>query len=443
MSIVYTPTGLVQHGSLTLPSDGDPAVVASVNAAGFQYLADNTAWSLLQGANVFNVRNYGAAGTGSGNDRPAFLSAMAAAASTGGGIVYAPAGHYLLGGGFAWDASVCLIGDGFDSFLELNHASDSFFNISIGGSSGHPLVRFENLVLGARVSNGGIVFLNNGTSSPVMLRNVVINGGYATNLDGRPIDMSAGTTTWTITNCSITNRSSAETISMGSANQQLILTNSSLYMPASYTAAMVRVVGRAVISGNLFDVSAHSSGLNPTCVNVAGAGTKPVAITGNLFFGAGSGPTKYAMAWTDGAMINSSGNSYYYINRVYPGMGLLADGSEVDLLPETNQFSSSATITIDPGIALQEIVGTNTSNPTLTLPKIFYEGQELVITLFNNSGSNWTGVALSTTDGVDGGVLGGLNTGTCYCITLRAADVKISGTLRWTVVGLSSAFVPH
>jgi hypothetical protein len=149
------------------------------------------------------------------------------------------------------------------------------------------------------------------------------------------------------------------------------------------------------------------------------------------------------LAWNDGSNISASGNGYYFCNRFYPGLGLLTSGAEVQLLPYTAQISSSATITIDPGIQLTSVQGTNTSNPTIQLPKIFFEAQPLSISLYNNSGSNWTGVLLDTTDGVDGGVLGGLNTGTCYIIDCVAQYTTVGGDLRWSVRNVSSAFVPH
>lgn len=443
MSTVYTPTGLVTHGSLTLPSDGDPAVAASVNAAGFQYLADNSAWLLLQGANVFNVRNYGADIFGSSDSYPAFLAAMNDAAYTGGGIVYAPSGNYKMSHGFAWDASVCLLGDGFNSCLILDHPSDSFFNISIGGSTGHPALRFENIVLGATASNSGTVFLNNGTSSPVLMRNVIINGGFLTNLDGRPIDISSGAANWTLQNCYIQCRANATAVQVGTTAATLNVFGSTLVAPATYGAALISTFGRAIISGNVLDFSAHTTGTNPIGVNVTAGSTRPVTITGNQFLSNGGGPTEYALAWNNGSHIVTTGNEYRGVSRFYPGLGLLTSGCEVQLQPYTAQITSSATITIDPGIAFTSIQGTNTSNPTITLPKIFFEGQACSLSLYNNSGSNWTGVLLDTTDGVDGGTLGGLNTGTCYIVDCVAQYTTVGGSLRWSVRNVGAAFVPH
>lgn len=57
MSSSYTPTG-VYHTSLQLPDPGDPATAASVNNAGFKYVADNAEYlrqltaPLLSGGNI-------------------------------------------------------------------------------------------------------------------------------------------------------------------------------------------------------------------------------------------------------------------------------------------------------------------------------------------------------------------------------------------------------
>ncbi|MHB1922519.1 MAG: glycosyl hydrolase family 28-related protein, partial [Chitinophagaceae bacterium] len=46
---------------------------------------------------MFNVRDYGAKGNGKSNDAPSINRAIDAAAASGGGTVYFPAGTYLSG----------------------------------------------------------------------------------------------------------------------------------------------------------------------------------------------------------------------------------------------------------------------------------------------------------------------------------------------------------
>ena len=51
-----------------------------------------------EGGAVFNVMAYGATGDGSADDTSAIRAAVSAAASAGGGVVYLPAGNYLISG---------------------------------------------------------------------------------------------------------------------------------------------------------------------------------------------------------------------------------------------------------------------------------------------------------------------------------------------------------
>lgn len=67
------------------------------------------------GAMVFNVKNpaYGAKGDGTTNDTTAILNAVAAAAANGGGIVYLPAGTYLISSTIVVNGSnITVAGDG-------------------------------------------------------------------------------------------------------------------------------------------------------------------------------------------------------------------------------------------------------------------------------------------------------------------------------------------
>jgi hypothetical protein len=61
---------------------------------------------------TFNVRDYGAQGSGLVNEIPAFNAAIAAASAAGGGTVYVPTGDYLIRSGIWLPSNVVLKGDG-------------------------------------------------------------------------------------------------------------------------------------------------------------------------------------------------------------------------------------------------------------------------------------------------------------------------------------------
>lgn len=77
-----------------------------------------------QGGTVFNVKAYGATGNGTTDDSAAIQSAINAAASAGGGVVYVPAGTYLLSATVENNRSdiVTLSGSGMGSQLKVNTA---------------------------------------------------------------------------------------------------------------------------------------------------------------------------------------------------------------------------------------------------------------------------------------------------------------------------------
>lgn len=82
-----------------------------------------------------NVRAYGATGGGTADDTAAIQSAMTAAATAGGGVVYFPAGTYRLTSGLTGSTQVTLIGDGAGETI-LRQTSTSANVITYTTSSG-------------------------------------------------------------------------------------------------------------------------------------------------------------------------------------------------------------------------------------------------------------------------------------------------------------------
>lgn len=428
MSAVYTPGGLSYHASLTLPSDGDPAVVASVNAAGFHYLADNTAFLRLQQAKVFNVRNYGAVGDGSTNDLPAFQAAMSAA--SGGGILYIPLGYYVLNGGLTCNPAVSLVGDPFSSILLLNHATDDFLTFDNNTGTGRPATRIANLGFGALVANTGKVLHNTGADVECLVDNCDFNG-INVFLNGSIFYNGDSASRWTFRDCNVRVRGNVTGFLQGDAAGQLNLIGNNITAPSTYAEALVYLaLGGANIVGNSFDFTAHSSGTDPVGISVSSGGNTPVNITGNRFFTTtGSGPTKFGLSADSGCMIVSSGNSYAAINR-YKSVGLLANGSELDILPSVNVGSSGSTYTISTGVRTTLLRLTGTA-PTLTLPPILYPGQVLELLIYNASLSPWAGV--TCLGGLPTG-FGGVLSGGIMGLIFVAQDYDLSGTPEWVCI---------
>ena len=91
--VVGNPDGTYKGAFGQLAMDKETGVL-------YQNTDGNVAWSVFASgsadSNVFNVKAYGARGDGITDDAPAVRLAMAAANAAGGGIVYFPAGTYLV-----------------------------------------------------------------------------------------------------------------------------------------------------------------------------------------------------------------------------------------------------------------------------------------------------------------------------------------------------------
>jgi hypothetical protein len=120
----------------------------------------------------FNVKSYGAAGTGS-DDTGAINSAIAAAASAGGGIVIFPAGTYVVAGSISLTSGVHLQGVGADSSIlsvPSNSASDT---ISISGVNSSGIFDLGIVSSSARTS-GKAIFIQQ-TQNVVIERVIMSN----------------------------------------------------------------------------------------------------------------------------------------------------------------------------------------------------------------------------------------------------------------------------
>lgn len=86
----------------------------SAGASDFKVLFNGVPTNLQSAfsSTFFNVRAYGAIGNGIADDRTAITTAIAAATTAGGGIVYFPAGVYRVTASFSLPANITLLGTG-------------------------------------------------------------------------------------------------------------------------------------------------------------------------------------------------------------------------------------------------------------------------------------------------------------------------------------------
>mgnify|MGYP003423452456 FL=1 len=93
-----------------------------------------------------SVKDFGAVGDGVTDDRAAVQEAIQAVSATGGGLVYFPAGTYLMvsqifpAGGLAWALSIAssnikLVGDGAASIIKTSAANSAILHINGAGKT--------------------------------------------------------------------------------------------------------------------------------------------------------------------------------------------------------------------------------------------------------------------------------------------------------------------
>lgn len=96
---------------------------------------DGTRWVALKGNTVYNVRDWGAIGDGSTNDKAAIDACIAAAPA--GSVIYFPKGNYFLSAALATITKTLNIkGDGRTTFITCNSTTGTVFNFDGGSTAG-------------------------------------------------------------------------------------------------------------------------------------------------------------------------------------------------------------------------------------------------------------------------------------------------------------------
>lgn len=136
----YTPSGL--------PAVGEPGRLGYVADRGL-FVDSGSSW-LGVGGEVFNVKAFGATGTGAGDDRPAIQAAVDAAhAAPHGGVVYFPAGEYNICNGSitlprSYTKALTLRGDGPTISILRAGSSGVCTGSNAPLTSGQPVITFNS-----------------------------------------------------------------------------------------------------------------------------------------------------------------------------------------------------------------------------------------------------------------------------------------------------------
>lgn len=306
-----------------------------------------------QRAHWFNVKDYGATGDGATNDATAIQAAVTAAfAATKGGVVYFPAGTYIVGSQITWpktsDKYVLCRGDGVASVIQNSSGfTSAMFYVGSGVAAGGSGVQFEHIKFKGASSataralsceNANLTYFNKvtfqdlyiavsaascfavrftecswdrislyGLYSSTAAHNLIVNKcawndiGYTAATSAYGIRIDTASDNVSITDCDFEYGYVAIQLAGGSAlrvsgNYIEYFSNTSIYSTASMTGAEISRNWVALGGNQLLDNFVNSDYVGNTHYNITlsvGTGTN-ILYAGNTHSGTGSIPASAA-----------------------------------------------------------------------------------------------------------------------------------------------------
>lgn len=381
------------------PNNGELADSASL-AQGFNPLTQRTRYVYNRmRSRIYDVTraSYSADPTGTADSQPAFQDAIDDAAAAGGGIVVVPDGTYKLNTGLSLPRSVSLEATD-HALLYLNHATADFIAFTTGDAFTGGVSRIHGFTFAGLVTNTGTVIKDPSASDPWFheISRCAFNFS-GSSLQG-PLIEQLGATEMTIRGCYIAGRNTAsvDVIRQSNASAVMNVLNNRIVSPSNSTwsAYLLNAAnGVGVADGNRFDLG-PLTGVSGSAFRV-GAASKPWRVSGNEFIGPTGGFAVTGFSWATLAQLVEHGNIF---NGVAMRAGAYASGN-----PGLNYGSnlgslghfrtvigSVSSYTIPAGYRSVLIACGATSGPALTMPNGWHDGQELMLTYYNSSGTGVT-----------------------------------------------------
>ncbi len=378
------------------PNNGEPADAASLSQ-GFNPITQRSRYLYNRTrARIYDVTRapYNADPTSAVDSSTAFQSALDAAESAGGGTVVVPGGFYRLNSGLDVPRSVDLEATS-HAVLYLNHASDDFITFKLGASYTGGVARIRGFTFGGFTANSGTVIKDPVDTSPWrhLIEDCAFN--FSGNALQGPIIEQLGATEMTLRNCYIAsqNAAAAHVVRQAHASAYMSVLGCRLVAPnnATWAARLLEASGgRGTVSGCQFDLGPLLT-VGGVALKIGAAG-KPWRVIGNEFIAPTDGYSCQGITWSTLAQIVESGNIFSgaamragAFPSANPGLNY---GSRLDSLGHfQNTYGSVGSIVIPAGYRSVVLACSATTGPALTMPLGFHDGQELLLTYYNASGT--------------------------------------------------------
>lgn len=373
---------------------------------------------------------YGAAGDGVANDTTPLQNAMNAAAALGSGTVDLGGKTYRVTAPLACHSNVNVQ----NGRIVMDHATSHLlrFDTATGLSTEY---KWANVTLDFAQTNTGIIILVSVPSVALVFENCRFNdSGLCTNR----LFWNTGGSDVAFEDCD--GRIPINGPGFNSDSGVLVVNGGTYSTPLGYADSIVYGTGGTHRLDDVHFVTSATTAGNAICVHVAG---QKVIASGCLF---DDGTTAkgnkgfFSVLAAGVGDVTETGSIFRNISVPYSFANAMAVGSRVSLLPNaTIDIGAAPTATLPTGYANVSVRSTNTTGPVFTMPAILFLGQRLCVTIWNGSGTPWSGVTLI---GLFFGGTNGINNSTGRSFEAVATDRNVDGSYEWTIVGPFSEMFP-
>jgi hypothetical protein len=397
----------------------------------------------LRGDGWATLEYYGGQPGAGFNSLPAFITACGDLGPQGGELRLGP-WAYRFDGTLPIRQGVSLRGIPDATFILGNHATLPLLE-PIAGTARNSFTEITGIGFGSLIGATGAAIHGAQPNQRWKFRNCTWNWGgnrgsplLNGNIFSDPSSSNSGCV-YEFENCWAKANQDGQAFTLSTIGSQMNFRSSKIVWPATLGATLVYYsLGQGSINDLEFDATPHTAGTSAACIGISSSSVDPILIDNVKAIGSG-GPAKTVLKADSGVLVRCTNLIQANVNRYLTGT--LASGSYLEMLPHQSAQSSGFANTIPDNISAYSlrIVGSPGVAPAITMPSMLFPGQELELTLINNSGGSWSQVSFTTaynsftTD----------PTADSFSRTYRFKVMSMTGssTYNWVCIGTySSAF---